>query len=140
MTTIAPTAADAASAASPTEPGQITPADLHDIQGNVVRGYRMPNARHFALRVNNGGSARRFIAGLIHDSGFDNGPYITTAAPWPGGEKPSYCLNIGFTSMGLSAVGLPASIVSLASGRGLVSTNFAMPIFPASRIVSRRSA
>ena len=113
MTTIAPTAADAASAASPTEPGQITPADLHDIQGNVVRGYRMPNARHFALRVTNGGSARRFIAGLIHDSGFDNGPYITTAAPWPGGEKPSYCLNIGFTSMGLSAVGLPASIVSL---------------------------
>ncbi len=112
MTTIAPTADDAAAASSPNEPGHITHEDLLDIQGNVVRGYRMPNARHFALRVNNGGSARRFIAGLIPGAGFDDGPHITTAAPWPG-EKPSYCLNIGFTAMGLGAVGIPASLLSL---------------------------
>jgi hypothetical protein len=29
----------------------MTPLDLSDIQGNVLRGYRMPNARHFALCV-----------------------------------------------------------------------------------------
>jgi deferrochelatase/peroxidase EfeB len=114
MTSLAPTpgaAPDARRAAPSTPTGRITPEDMHDIQGNVVRGYRMPNARHFALRINNGGTARRFVASLIPGSGGD-GPHITTAAPWPG-EKPSYCLNIGFTFGGLRAIGLPTSILQL---------------------------
>jgi deferrochelatase/peroxidase EfeB len=89
----------------------VTPDDLHDIQGNVVRGYRMPNARHFALRVADSGGARRFVGGLIPGSDGES-PRVTTAAPW-GSEKPRYCLNIGFTWNGLSALGLPMSTLSL---------------------------
>lgn len=115
MTSVAPSTPAAQSSGRTASPLQtqdhITPADLHDIQGNVVRGYRMPNARHFALRLNNGGTARRFVASLIPGQGGE-GPHITTASPWPG-EKPSYCLNIGFTSAGLTAIGIPASILSL---------------------------
>jgi len=92
--------------------GHITSADLHDIQGNVVRGYSMPNARHFALRILDGGGARGFIAGLIPGAGRDDGPHVTTAAPWARG-KPNYCLNIGFTWAGLRAVGLSWSMLSL---------------------------
>ncbi len=89
----------------------MTAADLHDIQGNVVRGYRMPNARHFALRVTDSGAARRFIGGLIPGREGES-PRVTTASPWSSG-KPSYCLNIGFTWNGLSVLGLPESTVSL---------------------------
>jgi len=90
--------------------GNITPADMHDIQGNVVRGYRMPNVRHFALRVVNGGGARRFLAGLLPDAEGES-PHVTTATDW-GGSKPDYCLNIGLTWNGLRAVGVPISILS----------------------------
>ena len=113
MTTIAlRSAGDTPHGRSLEESGRgITPADLQDIQGNVVRGYRMPNARHFALRVTNSGGARRFIGGLI--PGSDNAsPRVTTAAPW-GSPKPSYCLNIGFTSNGLGALRRPISTLSL---------------------------
>jgi deferrochelatase/peroxidase EfeB len=112
MTTIAPGAASGAPSDVPADSstGQITPADMHDIQGNVVRGYRMPDARHFALRVTNGGGARRFLAGLLPDAG-DDSPHVTAARDW-GGSKPDYCLNIGFTWNGLRAVGVPISILS----------------------------
>jgi deferrochelatase/peroxidase EfeB len=93
------------------EASGVTPADLRDIQGNVVRGYRMPNARHFALRVTDSGAARRFVGGLIPGSEGES-PRVTTASPWSSG-KPSYCLNIGFTWNGLSVLGLPPSTLSL---------------------------
>jgi deferrochelatase/peroxidase EfeB len=114
MSTVVEPSADRApapTASSVPSQGHITPADMHDIQGNVVRGYRMPNARHFALRVGNGATARRFIAAIVPGSEGD-GPFVTTATDW-GDKKPDYCLNIGITWNGLRALGLPASVLSL---------------------------
>jgi len=80
--------------------------DLNDIQGNILRGYRVARARHFALALTDSAGARSFINGLV---GGDESlsPQITTAADWQ--ERPAYFLNIGFTWNGLQALGLPAA-------------------------------
>jgi deferrochelatase/peroxidase EfeB len=84
--------------------------DLADIQGNVLRGYRMANARHFALAVVDAGGARRFVGSLVSGNG-SSALQITTAEEW--NKRPPYCLNIGFTWDGLRALGLPASLLQL---------------------------
>ena len=82
--------------------------DLADIQGNILRGYRVSFARHFALALGDSAAARRFINGLI---GGDESisPQITTAAHWQ--ERPAYFLNIGLTWSGLQALGLPTAVL-----------------------------
>jgi deferrochelatase/peroxidase EfeB len=91
-----------------------------DVQGNIVRGYRMPRARYLLLEVADPIKARRWLAATV--SGNNNGvPQITTEAPWtpkpgstrPGSAKPETCFNIGLTYEGLRALGTPAN--SLAS-------------------------
>jgi deferrochelatase/peroxidase EfeB len=91
--------------------------ELGDIQGFILRGYRMPLVRHFLLTVNAPAAARallgRFVSGNEADA-----PQITTAEDWhvgfapgpnddPGGaprRKPDYCLNVGITWPGLVAL------------------------------------
>jgi deferrochelatase/peroxidase EfeB len=89
--------------------------DAADVQGNIVRGYRMPRARYLLLEVTDPIKARRWLAATV--SGNNNGvPQITTEAPWipmPGSTKPETCFNIGLTYEGLRALGTPAD--SLAS-------------------------
>jgi deferrochelatase/peroxidase EfeB len=83
--------------------------DLADIQGNLLRGYRSANARHFALEVGNRPGGAAFIAGLV--SGDESrSPQITTAEEWD--TKPSYTLNLGITYDGLTALGVPAGALS----------------------------
>jgi hypothetical protein len=91
-----------------------------DVQGNIVRGYRMPRARYLLLEVADPIKARRWLAATV--SGNNNGvPQITTEAPWtpkpgstrPESTKPESCFNIGLTYEGLRALGTPAN--SLAS-------------------------
>ena len=91
--------------------------DLDDIQGLVLRGYRMPTVRHFLLKVNAPGAARKLIGRLVSGDEAD-APQITTAKDWhvgfepgPGDDpasaprcKPDYCLNIGITWPGLLAL------------------------------------
>ena len=36
--------------------------DLADVQGNILRGYRMQRVRHLILRVRGADAARRWIA------------------------------------------------------------------------------
>src|SRR5271156_7075006 len=94
-----------------------TALDLADIQGFILRGYRMPMVRHFLLTVGVPARARallgRFVSGNESDA-----PQITTAEDWhvgfepgPGDNpadvprrKPDYCLNIGITWPGLIAL------------------------------------
>ena len=78
--------------------------DLADIQGNLLRGYRFSDARHFALAITDGGAARRFLGDLVSGSE-RRSPQITTDEHWT--AKPKYCLNIGLTYAGLEALGLP---------------------------------
>lgn len=86
-----------------------------DVQGNIVRGYRMPRARYLLLEVADPIKARTWLAATV--SGSNNGvPQITTEARWttePGSTKPETCFNIGLTYEGLRALGTPAD--SLAS-------------------------
>ena len=100
--------------------------DLADIQGFVLRGYRMPMARHFLLTVGAAAAARRQLGRLV--SGDDSDiPQITTAADWhvgfapgPGDDpaasprcKPDYCLNVGITWPGLVALEMEGRVPTL---------------------------
>jgi deferrochelatase/peroxidase EfeB len=86
-----------------------TPLDLADIQGNILRGYAFPHARHFALGIGDAARAREFVRSLLPgESG--GGPELTTAEEW--NEKPAECLNLGVTFAGLSALGVPPAVLA----------------------------
>ena len=91
--------------------------DLADIQGFILRGYRMPMVRHFLLTIATPAKARRQLGRLVSGDEPD-APQITTAEDWhvgfapgPGDDiaagprrTPDYCLNIGITWPGLVAL------------------------------------
>ncbi len=108
------------------EPSHASTLDLPDIQGFVVRGYRMPMVRHFSLTVANAASARKFLGRLVSGDESDV-PQITTAEDWhigfepgPGDDlqaaprrKPDYCLNVGITWPGMVALEINARVPNL---------------------------
>jgi hypothetical protein len=80
-----------------------TPAalNLSDIQGLVVRGYRMPMVRHFSLKVGSAGNARKLGSSVfvipqadgappIKITGFSN--FVTTRAA-------AYCFLPGINAL-----------------------------------------
>src|SRR5439155_26681700 len=90
---------------------------LGDIQGFILRGYRMPMVRHFLLTVGVPAKAREVLGRLV--SGAESyAPQVTTAEdghvgfePGPGDNladvprrKPDYWLNLGITCPGLIAL------------------------------------
>ncbi len=91
--------------------------DLGDIQGFILRGYRMPMVRHFLLTVGVPAEARKLLGRFVSGDESD-APQITTAEDWhvgfepgPGDKlddaprrKPDYCLNLGITWQGLLAL------------------------------------
>ena len=101
--------------------------DLGDIQGFVLRGYRMPMVRHFLLTVGAPAAARSHLGRLVSGDESDV-PQITTAEDWHVGfgpgprddpaaaarRKPDYCLNIGITWPGLVALELEERVPTLA--------------------------
>ena len=107
----------------------VTPAstlNLPDIQGLILRGYRMPMVRHFLLEVGDPAAARKLLGRLISGDETDT-PQITTAQDWHVGfapgphddpnalprRKPDYCLNIGITWPGLIALRVKDRVPSL---------------------------
>jgi deferrochelatase/peroxidase EfeB len=100
--------------------------DLADIQGFILRGYRMPMVRHFLLTVGVPGEARKLLGRLISGDESD-APQLTTAQDWhvgfaPGPQddpadlprrKPDYCLNVGLTWPGLIALEVQQRVPSL---------------------------
>ena len=100
--------------------------DLADIQGFILRGYRMPMVRHFLLTVGTPAQARRQLGRLVSGDESDV-PQITTAGDWhvgfapgPGDDpaaaprrKPDYCLNIGVTWPGLVALEMEERVPAL---------------------------
>jgi deferrochelatase/peroxidase EfeB len=91
--------------------------NLADIQGFILRGYRMPMVRHFLLTVGVPAQARKLLARFVSGDESD-APQITTAEDWhvgfepgPGDNpseaprrKPDYCLNVGITWPGMLAL------------------------------------
>jgi len=98
-------------------PSTRTTLDLGDIQGFILRGYRMPMVRHFLLTVGVPAAARKLLGRLVSGDESD-APQITTAEDWHVGfepgprdnlddvlrRKPDYCLNVGLTWPGLVAL------------------------------------
>jgi Dyp-type peroxidase family len=85
-----------------------TDIDLHDIQGNITKGYGrfgFPFARYLFFRVNDEACGREFLKQIL--------PLITTGAPWTkygdrrsGTAKPQVTTNIAFTFEGLRQLGM----------------------------------
>ena len=101
--------------------------DYADVQGTVLRGYRVDLARHFVLSVTDAARARAFIGHLVDGTG--GVPRITTAARWT--EKPECFVNIGFTCAGLAALGVtPAELATfdLAFQRGATDPDSAAAV------------
>lgn len=86
------------------DPMKLNQADLPDIQGFIVRGYKLPQVRHFVLTIGDAAAAGEFIDQLTSGKGELS---ITSATPWPDGKKPPYALNLGITATGLEALRLP---------------------------------
>ena len=103
-----------------------SPLDLADIQGFILRGYRMPMVRHFLLTVGVPAEARQLLGRLVSGDESD-APQITTAEDWhvgfapgPGDHlddvprrKPDYCLNVGLTWPGLMALELKERVPTM---------------------------
>ncbi len=100
--------------------------DLTDIQGFILRGYKMPMVRHFLLTVGVPSEARKLLGRLVKGDEPDV-PQITTAEDWhvgfapgPGDNpadlprrKPDYCLNVGITWPGLVALEIKDRVPAL---------------------------
>jgi len=111
---------------TPSGPRTKTTLDLGDIQGFILRGYRMPMVRHFLLTVGVPAKARKLIGRFIGGDESD-APQITTAEDWhvgfepgPGDNladvsrrKPDYCLNLGITWPGLIALEIKDRVPTL---------------------------
>jgi len=78
------------------------PLEREDIQGLVIRGYRMPLAAYVFYRFDSADLARSWLGDMIDP--------VTTAAEWE--EKPAWCANVGLTCVGLEALGLPAPFLA----------------------------
>ncbi len=100
--------------------------NLGDIQGFIVRGYRMPMVRHFLLTVGDPAAARKILGRLVSGDESD-APQITTADDWhvgfepgpgdnpaePPRRKPDYCLNVGITWPGMIALEVKQRVPNL---------------------------
>ena len=96
------------------------PIDYADVQGTILRGYRVDLARHFILSITDVAGARCLIGLMV--SGAADVPQITSAARWK--VKPEYFVNIGFTCAGLAALGLtPAQLATFDAGFQRGATN-----------------
>ncbi|MGZ4784770.1 MAG: Dyp-type peroxidase [Acidimicrobiales bacterium] len=82
--------------------------DLADLQGNILRGYRKPFVRHLVLRVADAASARSWLRDATCGDP-SRAPQVTNAEPWD--EKPAWCLNVGITFDGLTALELPPALL-----------------------------
>ncbi len=102
--------------------------NLPDIQGVIVRGYRMPILRCFLFKVVDA-SAARAVLGRLTSGDDSDAPQVTTAEEWhvaspgpldnpaaPAKRKPDYCLNVGITWPGLVALGVKDQIPEIPKG------------------------
>jgi len=75
----------------------LTTLDRSNIQGFVVRGYRLPVAGYLFLRVDDPVRASRWVSHAADE--------VITAAPWS--KKPAAGINVSFTYTGLKALEVP---------------------------------
>lgn len=76
----------------------MTTIDRKNVQGFVVRGYRLPFAGYVYLRIDDPAQARATLDEFI--------PQVITAEPWT--DKPESGINLAFSFEGLRALGCSA--------------------------------
>jgi len=74
----------------------MTTLDLPNIQGFVIRGYRLPYAGYVFLRIDDAARTRALLREVL--------PQVITAAKWS--EKPESGINIAVSHAGLRALGV----------------------------------
>ena len=94
----------------PVQEGETPMLELEDIQGFVLRGYRMGLVRHFVLEIDDVERAKRFVGSLVGGRP-EQEPQVTSARPWS--LRPEYCLNAGFTARGLRRLGVSGAEMAL---------------------------
>ncbi len=77
----------------------MTTLDLANIQGFVIRGYRLPYAAYLFLRIDDAARARALLGDVL--------PQVITAARWT--EKPESGINVAVSHAGLQALGVAAA-------------------------------
>jgi len=80
--------------------------DLGDIQGDILRGYGndYDSTTYAFVRIDCAPEqARAWFAGVVE--------HVTSATPWPAGEKPLTTLNVAVTAAGLSKLGVSDAVV-----------------------------
>jgi len=80
--------------------------DLGDIQGDILRAYGNAydcTTYAFVKIECPPAQARAWFSGLLR--------HVTTAEPWPEGDKPLTTLNVSVTAAGLRALGVPEEVV-----------------------------
>lgn len=89
----------------------MTKVNLSDVQGNLLRGYRMHYVTHLVVRIGDVKAAEQFLGDAI--SGRPDHPQITTESQtqWDAAAKPSSCLNVGVTAAGLAAFDMDDKIL-----------------------------
>lgn len=81
--------------------------DYGDVQGTLLRGYRVNYARHFILSITDVAATRQLITDLV--DGNNGLPKITTALRSGSKLPTTRFLNLSFTNTGLAALGIAAS-------------------------------
>ena len=82
--------------------------DVADVQGNILRGYRKAGVRHLVVCVTDARRGRAWIAAASARDA-TAGPRITDGGDWS--RPPDTCFNVGLTSTGMRALGVPEGIV-----------------------------
>lgn len=73
--------------------------EFDEIQGNVLKGYRFPQARFLFATVEDQEGGRAWVGGVVSR--------ISFATDW-GLARPDHAINISLTYQGLAALGLPS--------------------------------
>ena len=81
-----------------------TTLELHDIQGNVLRGYGLPVAAYVPIQVDNPDNGRRLLRMLVRE--------VTTSESWPSGTPPPSTLNVAISATGLCALAVADTVVA----------------------------
>jgi Dyp-type peroxidase family len=79
------------------------PVELDDLQGNILRAYRFPVARHLFVSLGDPVAGRQWLGRLSSR--------VTPAVPWTG-PGPATTTNLAFTYAGLAALGVAPDVLA----------------------------
>lgn len=87
--------------------------NLSDIQGNVLRGYGPGCATYRFYNVGDREQGRNWLGAILKQKNANlKDLKVTTSEFLPNGEKPPFTLNIAFSHLGLSSLGIDTNVLA----------------------------